>query len=398
MPFCRSCCDCLSHISHFSIPVRFDNLAVRPYVGKSGQRRQKSDSTGLPVKGNKRRAQQMLDNRLKELAQQYEPFLDDGRVLFLDFMRDWLDNVMAYKVKENTLEQYNLTFDRYISEHKPFHGLKLQDLTPPLLQSYYSEQVKAGLSPNTMRKHHANIHKCLNHAVRLGLIAFNPSAQVELPAKQKYTGATACTPEQLQDLLQLFRGDPLETVLMLGITYGLRRSEVCGLRWDAVDMEAGTLHICHTAVKANGRVLYSDSTKTSTSNRVLPLTASMREYLGSVRERQEENKRLFGRDYTDSGYICVKPDGTPIDPDFVTHHFRRVLVANDVPVIRFHDLRHSAVNTLRKGGCDVKDIQAWLGHSDVSTTLNIYSHILQGDMARLGNVADAALFQAPKAG
>ena len=371
---------------------------VFEYYDKSGQRRQKSESTHLPEKGNKRRAQQMLDKRLKELAQQYEPFLDDGRVLFLDFMRDWLDNVMAYKVKENTLEQYNLTFDRYISEYKPFHGLKLQDLTPPMLQSYYSEQVKAGLSPNTVRKHHANIHKCLDYAVRLGLIAFNPSAQVELPAKQKYTGATACTPGQLQGLLQLFRGDPLETVLMLGIAYGLRRSEVCGLRWDAVDMEAGTLHICHTAVKANGRVLYSDSTKTATSNRVLPLTASMREYLGSVRERQEENKRLFGRDYTDSGYICVKPDGTPIDPDFVTHHFRRVRVANDVPIIRFHDLRHSAVNTLRKGGCDVKDIQAWLGHSDVSTTLNIYGHILQGDMVRLGNVVDAALFQAPKAG
>jgi hypothetical protein len=73
MPFCESCHDCLSYISTFSIPVRFDNLAVRPYVGKSGQRRQKSDSTGLPVKGNKRRAQQMLDNRLKELAQQYAP-------------------------------------------------------------------------------------------------------------------------------------------------------------------------------------------------------------------------------------------------------------------------------------------------------------------------------------
>lgn len=371
---------------------------VFSYLDKDGKRRQKSESTGLPEKGNKRRAQQMLDKRLKELAQQYEPFLDDGRVLFLDFMRDWLDNVMAYKVKENTLEQYNLTFDRYISEYKPFHGLKLQDLTPPMLQSYYSEQVKAGLSPNTVRKHHANIHKCLDYAVRLGLIAFNPSAQVELPAKQKYTGATACTPGQLQGLLQLFRGDPLETVLMLGIAYGLRRSEVCGLRWDAVDMEAGTLHICHTAVKANGRVLYSDSTKTATSNRVLPLTASMREYLGSVRERQEENKRLFGRDYTDSGYICVKPDGTPIDPDFVTHHFRRVLVANDVPIIRFHDLRHSAVNTLRKGGCDVKDIQAWLGHSDVSTTLNVYGHILQGDMVRLGDVVDTAIFQAPKAG
>ena len=161
---------------------------VFSYLDKDGKRRQKSESTGLPEKGNKRRAQQMLDKRLKELAQQYEPFLDDGRVLFLDFMRDWLDNVMAYKVKENTLEQYNLTFDRYISEYKPFHGLKLQDLTPPMLQSYYSEQVKAGLSPNTVRKHHANIHKCLDYAVRLGLIAFNPSAQVELPASRSTPG------------------------------------------------------------------------------------------------------------------------------------------------------------------------------------------------------------------
>ncbi len=266
---------------------------VFSYLDKDGKRRQKSESTGLPEKGNKRRAQQMLDKRLKELAQQYTAPLDDKRVLFLGFMRDWLDNVMAYKVKENTLEQYNLTFDRYIAGYKPFHGLKLQDLTPSLLQSYYSEQVKAGLSPNTVRKHHANIHKCLDYAVRLGLIAFNPSAQVELPAKQKYTGATACTPGQLQGLLQLFRGDPLETVLMLGIAYGLRRSEVCGLRWDALDMDTGTLHICHAAVKAHGKVLYSDSTKTATSNRVLPLTASMRDYLGEVRERQEENKRLL---------------------------------------------------------------------------------------------------------
>lgn len=371
---------------------------VFSYLDKDGNRHQKSESTGLPEKGNKRRALQMLDKRLKELSQQYIALLDNKGQLFLNFMRDWLDNVMAYKVKENTLEQYGLTFDRYIAEYKPFHGLKLQDLTPALLQSYYSEQLKAGLSPNTVRKHHANIHKCLDYAVRLGLIPFNPSAQVELPAKQKYTGATACTPEQLRDILQLFQGDPLETVLMLGIIYGMRRSEVCGLRWDAVDMEAGTLHICHTAVKAHGRVLYSDKTKTASSNRVLPLTASMRDYLGIVRERQEENKRLFGRDYTDSGYICVKPDGTPIDPDFVTHHFRRVLKAHDFQPIRFHDLRHSAVNTLRKGGCDAKDIQAWLGHSDIATTYNLYGHILKGDMARLGNVVDTAIFQASKAG
>lgn len=371
---------------------------VIDYQDETGKRRQKSESTGLTEKGNKRRAQQMLDKRLEEISQQYTAALGATNVLFLTFMRNWLDDVMVYKVRENTLAQYNLTFNGYIAKYKPFHGVKLKDITPALLQSYYNEQLKAGLSPNTVRKHHANIHKCLNYAVQLGLIVFNPSAQVELPAKQKYTGATICPPEQLPDLLKLFRDDVLETVLMIDVTYGLRRSEVCGLRWDAVDFEAGTLHIRHTAVVANGKVLYSDSTKTATSNRVLPLTPSMRDYLLKVKERQEKNKELLGEAYTDSGYICVKDNGVPIDPNFVTHHFLRMLKAHDFPAMRFHDVRHSVVYALRKGGCDLKAIQAWLGHSDISTTLNLYSHVMDGDMKLLGDVMDSALFQSTKAG
>lgn len=371
---------------------------VIDYQDETGKRRQKSESTGLTEKGNKRRAQQMLDKRLEEISQQYTAALGATNVLFLTFMRNWLDDVMVYKVRENTLAQYNLTFNGYIAKYKPFHGVKLKDITPALLQSYYNEQLKADLSPNTVRKHHANIHKCLNYAVQLGLIVFNPSAQVELPAKQKYTGATICPPEQLPDLLKLFRGDVLETVLMIDVTYGLRRSEVCGLRWDAVDFEAETLHIHHTAVVANGRVIYSDNTKTATSNRVLPLTPSMRDYLLEVKERQEKNKELLEEAYTDSGYICVKDNGVPIDPNFVTHHFLRVLKANDFPAMRFHDVRHSVVYALRKGGCDLKDIQAWLGHSDISTTLNVYGHVMGGDMKLLGDVMDSALFQSTKAG
>lgn len=96
---------------------------------------------------------------------------------------------------------------------------------------------------------------------------------------------------------------------------------------------------CGKGGTSGGHSRFWPYTSTATGSRALPLTASMREHLGSVREHQEATKRPFGRDYTGSGHICVKPDGTPIDPDLVTHHFRRVLVANDVPIIRFHDLR-----------------------------------------------------------
>ena len=365
---------------------------VFEYQDSTGQRRQKSESTGLPEKGNKRRAQQMLDKRLDELSQQYTAALETRNVLFLSFMRSWLDDVVSYKVRDTTRTQYDYIYDSYIAKYKPFHGIKLQELTPVLLQSYYNEQLKAGLSPNTVRKHHANIHKCLDYAVRLGMISVNPSTMTELPPKRKYQGAIAYTPEQLQALLLLFQGDLLETPVQLTVTYGLRRSEVCGLRWNAVDFEVGSIHVCHTAVMAKGKVVYSDNTKTATSNRVLPLTANMRAYLQTVKAQQEENKKLFGDAYLDSGYVCVHPNGSPIRPDYVTPHFRRKLKEAGLPAIRFHDLRHSAVYALRKGGCDAKDIQAWLGHSDITTTLNIYGHVLGGDMDRLGQVMDKVLF------
>lgn len=243
----------------------------------------------------------MLDKRLDELSQQYTAALENRNVQFLSFMRSWLNDVMSYKVRDTTMTQYNYVFDSYIAEYKPFHGVKLQELTPALLQSYYNTQLKAGLSPNTVRKHHANIHKCLDYAVRLGMITVNPSIMTELPPKRKYQGATAYTPEQLRELLNLFQGDPLETPVELTVTYGLRRSEVCGLRWDAVDFEAGTIHVRHTAVMVKGKVTYSDNTKTATSNRVLPLTANMRAYLQTVRAKQEENMKLFGDAYIDSG-------------------------------------------------------------------------------------------------
>ena len=368
------------------------------YFDENGERHQSSESTGLPEKGNKRRAQQILNERLDELANQYTTTLASKNILFLTFMLDWLNDVVSHKVKISTFSQYLYVFNTYIAKYKPFHGVKLQELTPALLQSYYNAQLKAGLSPNTVRKHHANIHKCLDYAVRMGKITLNPSIMTELPAKRKYQGAIAYTPEQLKKLLRLFRGEPLEVAVQLTITYGLRRSEVCGLRWEAIDFDAGTIHICHTAVMNKGKVVYSDSTKTDSSNRVLPLTNNMRTYLQKVQYQQAENKKLFGDAYIDSGYVCVHPNGAPIRPDYVTPHFQRRLKEIGLPVIRFHDLRHSAVYALRKGGCDAKDIQAWLGHSDITTTLNVYGHVLGGDMDRLGQVMDSLLFRSNQAG
>lgn len=147
-----------------------------------------------------------------------------------------------------------------------------------------------------------------------------------------------------------------------------------------------------------GKVVYSDSTKTASGNRVLPLTSNMQTYLQKVKRQQAENRELFGGAYIDSCYVCVHPNGAPIRPDYMTPHFQRRLKESGLPVIRFHDLRHSVVYALRKGGCDAKDIQVWLGHSDITTTLNVYGHVLGGDMDRLGRVMDSLLFKPNQAG
>ena len=362
-----------------------------------GQWKQNSESTGIPERGGKRKAQLMLEERLAELEKQSTAVLANKDATFLDFLKSWLEDRMVSEVRPNTYTQYRQVIENSICKYKLFWGVKLKDLTPPLVQSYVNDRVKGGLSPNSIRKHYCIIHKCLDYAVKLEIIPANPSERVELPKKKKYQGAKAFTPKQLQKLLLLFDGDPLEAVVQLAVAYGLRRSEICGLRWDAVDFTAGTLYICHTAVKNEGEIIFSDNTKTATSRRHLPLTDTMRDYLLHVKECQEENRILFGEEYIDSGYVCTKTNGAPIDPDFVTHHFQRVVKAHGIPC-RFHDLRHSAVNTLRKGGCDAKDIQSWLGHSDVSTTLNIYGHLMDGDMSRMGIVMDKMLFPKKRAG
>lgn len=269
--------------------------------------------------------------------------------------------------------------------------MRLHDLTTPLLQRYYEAQLEAGLSPNTIRKHHSNIRCCLAHAVQLGYLSHNPAERVKLPKKGRYEGAKALTAARLREVLDAFEDDELEVPVRIAVNYGLRRGEVCGLRWDAVDFEAGVLRVWNTAVVVNGKVCYSERTKTDSSRRELPLTSSMRDYLLKVKADQEEQRQKFGKGYTDSGLVCVRPDGVGIHPNTVTHRFRRVLEKHGLQLVRFHDLRHSVVNVLRRQGVDIKKIQEWIGHSEVSTTLDIYGHLLDDELTWVGTTMENAL-------
>ena len=168
---------------------------------------------------------------------------------------------------------------------------------------------------------------------------------------------------------------------MLAAFYGLRRSEVIGLKWNAVDFDRDTITIQHTVTSCNvdgKRVMVAaDTTKTKSSLRTLPLVPFVKERLLLLREEQKENRRLCGRSYNKEylDYVCVNEIGDLINPHCVTRDFPKLLEKHNLKHIRFHDLRHSCASLLLDNGVAMKQIQEWLGHSDFSTTANIYAHL-----------------------
>ena len=176
----------------------------------------------------------------------------------------------------------------------------------------------------------------------------------------------------------------------LGLFLGLRRSEVVGLRWKDVDLENGIVHIRNTVVKFK-EISELEKTKSRASRRDLYMPNALKSYLQTIWDRQEEDRKLTGRSYSDSEHICQWPDGTAFHPDYVSRRFQKVLECNHLPKIRFHDLRHTAGSLLVNQGHTIKQVQEFLGHEKASTTLDIYTHISLEGKRNTAQVLDELL-------
>lgn len=258
-------------------------------------------------------------------------------------------------------------------------GIRLKQLRATDIQIFYMEQLKR-VSANSVIHYHANIHKALKYAVKIDLLDSNPADKVERPKKNPFMGSFYDS-DEVAKLFDVAKGTALEIPVFLGAFYGLRRSEVLGLKWNAIDFQNNTITIKHTVTSCNldgKRVQVArDTTKTKSSLRTLPLVPAFRDKLLEVMECQKEHRRLCGKCYNKQylEYICVDEMGNLVSPHYLTATFPKLLEKNGLRRIRFHDLRHSCASLLLANGVPMKQIQEWLGHSDFSTTANVYAHL-----------------------
>lgn len=370
---------------------------VLNYTGHDGKRKQAWFATGLPEKGNKKRAEKLLmEQRMNFVPPQEAPA--EGEIspdmLFADYMEVWL-NIIKNSVEKTTFSSYTQMVMGKIVPYFRETNITLGELQAKHIQTFYVHELKT-LSANTVIKEHANIHKALKYAFRLDLIPYNPADKVERPKKAKYI-ADYYRLEELEQLFEVTKDHPYGLIIQMTAFYGFRRSEVLGLRWDAIDFERNTITVRHivTEAKVDGKrtIIAEDRAKTKSSIRSLPLIADFREKLLALKAQQKENKKICGNCYNTEyeGYVFVDLMGNIIKPSNVTSNFSSILEQNGMRHIRFHDLRHSCASLLLANDVPMKQIQEWLGHSDMGTTANIYSHLDYKSKISSANVMGSVL-------
>lgn len=345
-------------------------------------------STKVPaVKGNKKLANAKLEEIKAKFQEEINTeCIDDEKLQFIDYMKKWLKMIKS-SVEETTYIGYEGVINGRMTDYFGNRNITLQDIKPKHIQDFYSHLLEEGLSGNTVKHYHANIRKALQYAMRTDIIPSNPADKVELPKIQKYN-PSFYTSDEVKGLLSEVVGTKLEIPVMIDCFYGFRRSEVIGLKWSAIDFEKKTITINHTITQFKGKLIIRDKTKNNSSRRTLPLEPIVESFLLELKEKQKENKELCGNSYNKEWleYICVDDCGNLIKPDYVTEAFLKLLKKRNLKQIRFHDLRHSCASILLKNGANMKEIQAWLGHSTYSTTADIYAHLDTSSVINTGKV------------
>jgi integrase len=312
---------------------------------------------------------------------------DTGKQTVGEYLQRWLADSVRDTVRQRTYEGYVHIVERHIV---PTLGrVKLKSLTLAHIRALYREKLDSGLSARTVQYVHTTLNKALKQAVADGLIPRNPAASVKAPRPRR-SEIKPLDREQVRALFEAASSHRLEALYVVAVSAGLREGELLALRWEDVDLEAGTLQVRRVLSEArSGRIFEAPK---SGKGRNIRLTRKAIAALRAHRKRQLEERMARAGLWQEQGLVFPSSVGTPLSARNLQRHFKTLLERAGLPrSFRFHDLRHTCATLLLRQGVHAKYVQELLGHADISLTLNVYSHVLpdMGDAA--AGAMDSAL-------
>lgn len=270
----------------------------------------------------------------------------------------------------------------------------LGQVKPAHIEAFYQSLYAKGLCSNSVLHYHTVLHKALADAARRDIIPINLMERVNRPSRGQFT-ANPYTPEEMKQLFAAIEGDPMELLIKLTAYYGLRRSEVAGLRWQAIDFISGTIAINHTIVvtkdqSGNKVVIGRNTVKHKSSNRKLPMSPQIRQMLLDYQKTKGQ------KEIRSNAYLFTNKEGNPLNPDYITSRYRQLLEKHHLRISRFHDLRHASASALVASHVPLVEVQQWLGHSTIRITADLYTHLAYQMKERNAAVLSNLLFENDK--
>jgi integrase len=238
--------------------------------------------------------------------------------------------------------------------------------------------VSPGLAPKTVRNVHAFLHRALVDAVAWKYLTDNPASNVKPPRRPRTRGQV-WKPEEIRTFLASVRHDRFAALFLLELTTGIRRGQVCGLKWDAVDLDRGEITVHNNRVVVGGEARDKAGGKTRNADQTISIDHATVDALRRWRKIQEEERAFFGDDYHPGDYVFTYEDGRPLHPDSIRQRFDRLAAAAGLLRITFHDLRHSYATGALRAGISPKVISERIGHANVGFFLETYAHVLGND-------------------
>lgn len=331
------------------------------------------------VQGNKTQAKQAMEQILAEL--QRGTYVQPDKATVAEYLRQWVKTYCEPNLADSTIAGYSRTIEKHVVPE--IGQIPLQDLQPMHLQTLYARILGKGLSPRMARLTHAILHQALRHAVLWQMLQRNPADAVQ-PPRPKKTEAKALTKEEIERLLVALVGHRDYVTIYTAIYTGMRRGELLGLRWSDVDLDTGMVTVEQGLIVTRDGLEFSQP-KTKGSRRSIPIPGSVCDTLRQHRKEQLERRLVVGPAWEDFDLVFPNQNGKPQHPGTFSGRFGYTVKRVGFSGLRFHDLRHTHASLLLTLGVHPKIVQERLGHTVITTTMDIYSHVmptLQEEAAR----------------